>query len=100
MFAVIINILIFRTAFSGDVLSGNQPEGSVHLGVLQEWFGIHWWNSRAFAIPFIVVFIMLPLVLFRRVGQFFCKTHSLFQYSTSNFLCYHIVQIGLNVQNH
>ncbi|KAK6234416.1 hypothetical protein QUC31_006822 [Theobroma cacao] len=50
-----------------DVLSGNQPEGSVHLGVLQEWFGIHWWNTRAFALLFIVVVIMLPLVLFRRV---------------------------------
>lgn len=66
--------------FLGDVLSGNQPEGSVHLGVLQEWFGIHWWNSRAVSILFIVVFIMLPLVLFRRVGKFFSKRYVLFLY--------------------
>ncbi|XP_022742218.1 amino acid transporter AVT6C-like [Durio zibethinus] len=62
-----LGCLIIYLIIIGDVLSGNQPEGSVHLGVLQEWFGIHWWNSRAFAILFIVVFIMLPLVLFRRV---------------------------------
>ncbi|XWS07585.1 hypothetical protein CRYUN_Cryun41cG0001600 [Craigia yunnanensis] len=62
-----IGCLIIYLIIIGDVLSGNQPEGSVHLGVLQEWFGIHWWNSRAFSILFIVVFIMLPLVLFRRV---------------------------------
>ncbi|MFQ6647944.1 hypothetical protein Gotur_020976 [Gossypium turneri] len=49
------------------IIIGNQPEGSVHLGVLQEWFGIHWWNSRAFSILFIVAFVMLPLVSFRRV---------------------------------
>ncbi|KAJ0045022.1 hypothetical protein Pint_06617 [Pistacia integerrima] len=51
-----------------DVLSGNQPGGLAHLGVLQEWFGIHWWNSRAFSLLFIVVFVMLPLVLLRRVA--------------------------------
>ncbi|XVE99841.1 hypothetical protein REPUB_Repub03eG0236400 [Reevesia pubescens] len=62
-----LGCLIIYLIIIGDVLSGNQPEGSVHLGVLQEWFGIHWWNSRAFALLFIVVLIMLPLVLFRRV---------------------------------
>ncbi|KHG23096.1 Putative sodium-coupled neutral amino acid transporter 7 [Gossypium arboreum] len=62
-----LGCLIIYLIIIGDVLSGNQPEGSVHLGVLQEWFGIHWWNSRAFLILFIVAFIMLPLVSFRRV---------------------------------
>ncbi|KAL8097170.1 hypothetical protein AgCh_030323 [Apium graveolens] len=51
----------------GDVLSGNQPDRPVHLGVLQEWFGIHWGNTRAFALLFTLIFISLPLVLFRRV---------------------------------
>ncbi|KAL8097181.1 hypothetical protein AgCh_030334 [Apium graveolens] len=52
-----------------DVLSGNQPDRPVHLGVLQEWFGIHWGNTRAFALLFTLIFISLPLVLFRRVGM-------------------------------
>ncbi|KAJ4720163.1 putative Amino acid transporter [Melia azedarach] len=66
---VITNLgcLIVFLIIIGDVLCGNQPEGSVHLGVLQEWFGIHWWNSRAVALLFIIVVVLLPLVLFRRV---------------------------------
>ncbi|XP_021824817.1 amino acid transporter AVT6C-like isoform X2 [Prunus avium] len=51
----------------GDVLSGNGSSGTGHSGVLQEWFGIQWWNSRDIAILFTLVFIFLPLVLLRRV---------------------------------
>ncbi|KAG2328838.1 hypothetical protein Bca52824_000018 [Brassica carinata] len=53
----------------GDVLSGNGNGGSVHLGVLQEWFGSQWWNTRTFALLFIYVFVLLPLVLCRRVER-------------------------------
>ncbi|XP_030534556.1 amino acid transporter AVT6C [Rhodamnia argentea] len=62
-----LGCLIIYLIIIGDVLSGNQPDGSVHLGILQEWFGVHWWNSREFALLFILVFVMLPLVLLRRV---------------------------------
>ncbi|KAL4556949.1 hypothetical protein LXL04_035118 [Taraxacum kok-saghyz] len=63
-----LGCLIIYLIIIGDVLSGAQSgEESVHLGVLQQWFGIHWWNTRNFAILFIVIFVMLPLVLFRRV---------------------------------
>ncbi|KAM3344871.1 amino acid transporter AVT6C [Capsicum galapagoense] len=58
-----LGCLIMYLIIVGDVLSG-QGE---HLGVLQELFGIHWWNSRNFAILFIIVFVMLPLVLYRRI---------------------------------
>nr|GMD59131.1 probable sodium-coupled neutral amino acid transporter 6 [Ipomoea batatas] len=59
-----LGCLIMYLIIIGDVLCGN---GSEHLGILQEWFGIHWWNSRAFSIFLVVVFVMLPLVLYRRV---------------------------------
>ncbi|GMI72635.1 hypothetical protein like AT3G56200 [Hibiscus trionum] len=62
-----LGCLIIYLIIIGDVLSGNQPEGSLHLGVLQQWFGIHWWNSRAFALLFTLVFILLPLVMLKRV---------------------------------
>lgn len=66
-----MQVYLFVCCITGDVLSGElSGDGSVHLGVLQEWFGIHWWNTRNVAILFIVVFVMLPLVLFRRVGQY------------------------------
>lgn len=53
----------------GDVLSGNKNGGSVHLGVLQQWFGVHWWNTRIFAVLLVFVFVLLPLVLCRRVEK-------------------------------
>ncbi|XP_059275063.1 amino acid transporter AVT6C-like [Lycium ferocissimum] len=58
-----LGCLIIYLIIIGDVLSGHGE----HLGVLQEWFGIHWWNSRDLAILFIVLFVILPLVLYRRV---------------------------------
>lgn len=64
-----LGCLIIFLIIIGDVLCGKQPEGSVHLGVLQEWFGFHWWNTRVFALLFVMVFVMLPLALFRRVGS-------------------------------
>ena len=54
---------------SGDVLCGSDNGGSVHLGILQEWFGSHWWNTRIFALLFIYGFVLLPLVLCRRVER-------------------------------
>lgn len=69
---MICNVLciVFFMHSAADVLSGNQPEGEeVHLGVLQQWFGIQWWNSREFALFITLVLVLLPLVLYRRVGQ-------------------------------
>lgn len=40
------------------------------MGLLQEWFGFHWWNTRFFGLLFIFVFLLLPLSLCRRVGAF------------------------------
>ncbi|GMI72634.1 hypothetical protein like AT3G56200 [Hibiscus trionum] len=57
-----LGCLIIYLIIIGDVLCGNQSGGTLHLGVLQEWFGIQWWNSRAYVILFVVLFVMLPLV--------------------------------------
>ncbi|KAK9284062.1 hypothetical protein L1049_012322 [Liquidambar formosana] len=63
-----LGCLIVYLIIIGDVLCGNQSaEGTLHLGILQEWFGVQWWNSRTNALLFIVLFVMLPLVLLRRV---------------------------------
>ncbi|KAH6837440.1 Transmembrane amino acid transporter family protein [Perilla frutescens var. hirtella] len=59
-----LGCLIMYLIIIGDVLSGT---GADHLGVLQEWFGVQWWNIRAVALLFIVVFVMLPLLLYRRL---------------------------------
>lgn len=62
-----LGCLIVYLIIMGDVLTGNQQGETIHIGILQGWFGSHWWNSRAFALLVIVVFVLLPLVLFRRV---------------------------------
>ncbi|GMP23597.1 hypothetical protein CsSME_00001136 [Camellia sinensis var. sinensis] len=62
-----LGCLIIYQIIIGDVLSGTHLQGPVHLGILQEWFGIQWWNTRAFALFFMLIFVMLPLVLIRRL---------------------------------
>ncbi|KAJ7959572.1 Amino acid transporter protein [Quillaja saponaria] len=62
-----LGALVMYLIIIGDVFSGNQPEGEVHLGILQQWFGFQWWTSREFSLLITLVFVMLPLVLYRRV---------------------------------
>ncbi|XP_076952480.1 amino acid transporter AVT6C-like [Bidens hawaiensis] len=62
-----LGALIIYLIIIGDVLSGSQSDGVLHSGILQECFGFHWWNSRAYSVLFIVLFVMLPLLLLPRV---------------------------------
>nr|KYP73112.1 Putative sodium-coupled neutral amino acid transporter 10 [Cajanus cajan] len=62
-------ILIIYFIILGDVLCGNESNGTTHLGILQEWFGMYWWTSRAFALLIVALFVMLPLVMLRRVDS-------------------------------
>ncbi|KAJ1426308.1 Amino acid transporter, transmembrane domain [Sesbania bispinosa] len=64
-----LGVLIIYFIILGDVLCGNESNGITHLGILQEWFGIHWWTSRAFALLIVALVIMLPLVMLRRVDS-------------------------------
>lgn len=49
------------------MVSGN--EGAA--GVLVEWFGEHWWSGRNVALLAAMVVVLLPLVMLRRVGEWF-----------------------------
>lgn len=64
-----LGVLIVYFIILGDVLCGNEFNGDTHLGILQQWFGIHWWTCRAFALLIVALFIMLPLVMLRRVDS-------------------------------
>ncbi|KAK2377277.1 amino acid transporter AVT6B [Trifolium repens] len=64
-----LGVLIVYFIILGDVLCGNEFNGSTHLGILQQWFGIHWWTCRAFSLLIVALFIMLPLVMLRRVDS-------------------------------
>ncbi|KAK9075413.1 hypothetical protein SSX86_003736 [Deinandra increscens subsp. villosa] len=62
-----LGALIIYLIIIGDVLSGDQSDGVLHSGILQECFGFHWWNARAYSVLVIVIFVMLPLLLLPRV---------------------------------
>ncbi|MQL98883.1 hypothetical protein Taro_031599, partial [Colocasia esculenta] len=64
-----VGALIMYLIIIGDVVSGNESEGAVHLGVLREWFGEQWWNDRAVALLLILILVLLPLLMLRRVGK-------------------------------
>ncbi|XP_021904092.1 amino acid transporter AVT6C-like [Carica papaya] len=64
-----LGCLMIYLIILGDVLCGNRSGESIHTGILQEFFGIHWWSSRAFVILLVVLFVMLPLALLRQVDS-------------------------------
>ena len=51
-------------------MSGSVGGGDEHAGVLRELFGARWWTGRQFVLLVTAVFVLLPLVLRRRVGEF------------------------------
>ena len=53
----------------GDVVSGTSSSGSHHAGVLEGWFGEHWWNARAFVLLVTTLFVFSPLACFKRIGN-------------------------------
>jgi sodium-coupled neutral amino acid transporter 2 len=64
---------LFCVCFTeGDVLSGTSSSGAHHTGVLEGWFGEHWWNARAFVLLITTLFIFSPLACFKRIGKLSC----------------------------
>lgn len=51
------------------MLSGLWSEGVHHSGVMEEWFGQHWWTSRSSLMLLTTLFVIAPLISFRRVGK-------------------------------
>ncbi|TVU36673.1 hypothetical protein EJB05_18617, partial [Eragrostis curvula] len=66
--------LVVYLIIIGDVMSGSVGGGE---GVLQELFGERWWTAREFVLLVTAVFVLLPLVLRRRVGEFTPMLYSL-----------------------
>ncbi|KAK1667483.1 hypothetical protein QYE76_055642 [Lolium multiflorum] len=61
--------LVVYLIIIGDVLSGSAGAGAEHAGVLGELFSARWWTGREFVILVMVVVVLLPLVLLRRVDS-------------------------------
>ncbi|XP_010261441.1 PREDICTED: probable sodium-coupled neutral amino acid transporter 6 [Nelumbo nucifera] len=64
-----VGVLIVYMIIIGDVLSGTSASGVHHSGLLEGWFGAHWWNSRAFILLVTTLGIFAPLACFKRVDS-------------------------------
>lgn len=53
------------------MLSGTSSNGVHHSGILEGWFGAHWWNGRAFVLLITTLFVFVPLACIKRVGKCF-----------------------------
>lgn len=69
---VVVNnmgMLIVYMIIIGDVLSGTGSPGVHHYGVIEEWFGQHWWTKRFFSLLLTTLFVFGPLIIFKRVDS-------------------------------
>ncbi|KAL9323598.1 hypothetical protein ACSQ67_008455 [Phaseolus vulgaris] len=64
-----IGVLIVYMIIIGDVISGTSSGGTHHSGVLEGWFGVHWWTGRTFVVSFTTVAVFAPLVSFKRIDS-------------------------------
>ncbi|XP_019458311.1 PREDICTED: probable sodium-coupled neutral amino acid transporter 6 isoform X1 [Lupinus angustifolius] len=64
-----IGMLVVYMIIIGDVFSGTWSEGVHYSGVLEEWFGQHWWSTRPVLLLLTMLLVFLPLASFRRVDS-------------------------------
>lgn len=62
-----IGVLVVYMIIIGDVLSGTTSIGIHHPGVLEGWFGEHWWNGRFFVLLVTTLAIFAPLASLKRI---------------------------------
>ncbi|ONI18894.1 hypothetical protein PRUPE_3G246600 [Prunus persica] len=62
-----LGVLIVYMIIIGDVLSGTSSSGVHHAGVLEGWFGEHWWTGRAIILLVTTLGIFAPLSCFKRI---------------------------------
>ncbi|EOY03852.1 Transmembrane amino acid transporter family protein, putative [Theobroma cacao] len=52
-----------------DVLSGSTSSGVHHAGILEGWFGEHWWTSRAVVVLVLTAVVLVPFLCFKRIDS-------------------------------
>lgn len=64
-----IGVLVVYMIIIGDVLSGTTSDGIHHSGVLEGWFGVHWWNGRFFVLTVTTLGVFAPLASLKRIDS-------------------------------
>ncbi|MED6111199.1 Amino acid transporter avt6a [Stylosanthes scabra] len=62
-------ILVVYMIIIGDVLSGTWRSEIHHFGVLEGWFGEHWWTMRTFVLLMTTLFVLAPLAFFKHIDS-------------------------------
>ncbi|XP_073124862.1 amino acid transporter AVT6A-like isoform X1 [Henckelia pumila] len=71
-FCIVLNnvgMLVVYMIIIGDVLSETWSQGVHHTGVMEEWFGLHWWTTRCSILLLTTIFVFAPLISFKRVDS-------------------------------
>ncbi|XP_057973247.1 amino acid transporter AVT6A-like isoform X4 [Malania oleifera] len=50
------------------IIIGTWSDGVHHSGVMEKWFGQHWWTTRSFLLLLTTLFVFAPLISFKRVA--------------------------------
>ncbi|XP_028764763.1 amino acid transporter AVT6A-like isoform X2 [Neltuma alba] len=64
-----IGMLIVYMIIIGDVLSGTSASGDHHAGILEGWFGEHWWTGRTLVLLSTTLAVFAPLASFKRIDS-------------------------------
>ncbi|KAL8490213.1 hypothetical protein ACS0TY_025452 [Phlomoides rotata] len=64
-----VGMLVVYMIIIGDVLSETRSLGVHHTGVMEEWFGLHWWTTRSSILLLTTIFVLAPLISFKRVDS-------------------------------
>ncbi|KAF3329488.1 putative sodium-coupled neutral amino acid transporter 6 [Carex littledalei] len=69
---IIINnagMMVVYMIIIGDVLSGTSSSGTHHTGLLEGWFGDHWWSARTFVLLITTIFVFTPLTCLKHIDS-------------------------------
>ncbi|MFQ6628704.1 hypothetical protein Gotur_006589, partial [Gossypium turneri] len=64
-----LGMLVVYMIIIGGVLSGTWEDGFHHKGVMEEWFGEHWWTTRSALLMFTTLFVFAPLISFKPIDS-------------------------------
>ncbi|PWA46786.1 Amino acid transporter, transmembrane [Artemisia annua] len=69
---VVINnlgVLVIYMIILGDVVAGSSANGVHHPGLLEGWFGPHWWTGRVFVLLVTTIGVFVPLASLKRMDS-------------------------------
>lgn len=64
-----IGVLVIYMIIIGDVVAGSSSSGVHHPGLLEGWFGPHWWNGRVFVLLVTTIGVFVPLASLKRMDS-------------------------------